>query len=46
MDPVNRRFVWNFIEEFKRDRVVILTTHSMEEAEVVLISKSWAIELQ
>jgi ABC-type lipoprotein export system ATPase subunit len=35
MDPVNRRFVWSFIEDFKKKRVVILTTHSMEEAEVV-----------
>jgi ABC-type multidrug transport system ATPase subunit len=35
MDPVNRRHVWSFIEKFKKDRVVILTTHSMEEADVV-----------
>lgn len=35
MDPINRRHVWNFIEQFKLDRVIILTTHSMEEAEVL-----------
>ncbi|KAL2914225.1 hypothetical protein HK105_206322 [Polyrhizophydium stewartii] len=35
MDPVNRRHVWSFIEKFKRGRVVILTTHSMEEADVL-----------
>ncbi|KAI8915746.1 hypothetical protein EDD86DRAFT_186239 [Gorgonomyces haynaldii] len=35
MDPINRRHVWKFIEQFKRNRVVILTTHSMEEAEVL-----------
>lgn len=35
MDPVNRRHVWSFIEKFKKDRVVILTTHSMEEADVL-----------
>ena len=35
MDPVNRRHVWSFIEKFKQDRVVVLTTHSMEEADVV-----------
>ncbi|KAJ3328381.1 hypothetical protein HDU76_010049 [Blyttiomyces sp. JEL0837] len=35
MDPVNRRNVWSFIEKFKRDRVIILTTHSMEEADVL-----------
>ena len=35
MDPVNRRHVWSFIEEFKKDRVIIMTTHSMEEAEIL-----------
>ena len=46
MDPVNRRYVWSFIENFKKDRVVILTTHSMEEAEVVnIIHSSWVTEL-
>ncbi|KAJ1554144.1 ATP-binding cassette sub- A member 1 [Cladochytrium tenue] len=35
MDPVNRRHVWAFIEQFKRDRVMVLTTHSMEEADVL-----------
>lgn len=35
MDPVNRRHVWGFIEKFKKDRVIILTTHSMEEADVL-----------
>ncbi len=35
MDPVNRRHVWSFIEKFKKNRIIILTTHSMEEADVV-----------
>ncbi|KAF2073005.1 hypothetical protein CYY_005683 [Polysphondylium violaceum] len=35
LDPVTRREVWNLIERCKRDRVIILTTHSMEEAEVL-----------
>lgn len=35
MDPVNRRHVWSFIEKFKRGRVIVLTTHSMEEADVL-----------
>ncbi|KAH6573196.1 hypothetical protein BASA60_006151 [Batrachochytrium salamandrivorans] len=35
MDPVNRRHVWSFIEKFKQNRVMILTTHSMEEADVL-----------
>jgi len=44
MDPVNRRYVWRFIEEFKKGRCVLLTTHSMEEADalgddIVIMSK-------
>src|SRR5205085_7840172 len=35
MDPVNRRHVWSFIENFKQGRIIILTTHSMEEADVL-----------
>ncbi|KAG9307579.1 hypothetical protein G9A89_023144 [Geosiphon pyriformis] len=35
MDPVNRRHVWSFVENFKRGRVIVLTTHSMEEADVL-----------
>ncbi|KAK6097421.1 hypothetical protein MT418_003039 [Batrachochytrium dendrobatidis] len=35
MDPVNRRHVWSFIEKFKQGRVIVLTTHSMEEADVL-----------
>jgi len=35
MDPVNRRHVWSFIEDFKDGRSIVLTTHSMEEADVL-----------
>ncbi|KAI9026752.1 hypothetical protein DFJ74DRAFT_604379 [Hyaloraphidium curvatum] len=35
MDPVNRRHVWSFVEAFKKGRVIVLTTHSMEEADVL-----------
>merc|ERR1711966_361310 len=31
MDPVSRRFMWDFISQSMTDRAVILTTHSMEE---------------
>jgi ABC-type multidrug transport system ATPase subunit len=33
MDPVARRFMWRFISETMAGRVVVLTTHSMEECE-------------
>ena len=35
MDPVNRRGVWDVIEAAKAGRVVVLTTHAMEEAETL-----------
>ena len=35
MDPIKRRHVWDIIENAKKDRAIILTTHSMEEADVL-----------
>ena len=35
MDPMTRRFVWDYVHETKRRRVVLLTTHSMEEADAL-----------
>ena len=35
MDPVTRRAVWDMIEKSKRNRVILLTTHSMEEADTL-----------
>ena len=35
MDAVARRKVWDLILRVKEDRVMILTTHSMEEADVL-----------
>lgn len=35
MDPITRRHVWDIIEKAKKGRVIILTTHSMEEADVL-----------
>ena len=35
MDPKSRRQVWRMIEELKVGRVIIMTTHSMEEAEML-----------
>lgn len=35
MDPCTRREVWDMIEKAKRDRVIFLTTHSMEEADIL-----------
>eukprot|EP00887_Chlorella_sp_A99_P004766 scaffold4.g4766.t1 len=35
MDPISRRHVWDVIEASKRGRAIVLTTHSMEEADVL-----------
>lgn len=35
MDPVSRRFVWQHISEIKEGRVILLTTHAMEEADLL-----------
>ncbi len=35
MDPLSRRAVWRHIDEIKEGRVVLLTTHAMEEADLL-----------
>jgi len=35
LDPASRRNLWDVIKEGKKGRALILTTHSMEEAEVL-----------
>lgn len=35
MDPVNRRFVWRHIDSIKPGKCVLLTTHAMEEADLL-----------
>ena len=35
LDPENRRQLWNILVQCRKDRAMILTTHSMEEADVL-----------
>jgi ATP-binding cassette subfamily A (ABC1) protein 3 len=35
MDPNSRRETWNILARLKKDRIVVLTTHYMDEAEVL-----------
>ncbi|GBF93217.1 ABC transporter A family member [Raphidocelis subcapitata] len=35
MDPISRRYVWDIINEAKAGRAIVLTTHSMEEADIL-----------
>ena len=33
MDVMAKRALWDFLKEFKNDKIIILTTHSLDEAE-------------
>ena len=35
VDPVARRHIWNLIEKNKSNRAIILTTHHLDEAEIL-----------
>eukprot|EP01083_Nonionella_stella_P069834 186422_1 len=35
LDPESRRHIWDLIKELKRDRVIVLTTHMMDEADLL-----------
>lgn len=35
MDPASRRATWDVLHRYKRDRTILLTTHRMEEADVL-----------
>jgi len=35
LDPKTRRGVWKMIKNLKKNRVIVLTTHDMEEAEAL-----------
>jgi ABC-type multidrug transport system ATPase subunit len=35
MDPVSRSAVWQLMQDLKKDRTIILTTHAMEEADAL-----------
>jgi ABC-type multidrug transport system ATPase subunit len=35
LDPMSRRHLWDLINRVKRERAIILTTHSMEEADIL-----------
>ncbi|KAJ7956358.1 ABC transporter A family member 2 [Quillaja saponaria] len=35
MDPITRRLVWDIIDQAKKGCAIVLTTHSMEEADIL-----------
>merc|ERR1712151_1414043 len=35
IDPLNRRKIWKLVQDLKQDRIIVLTTHLMQEADVL-----------
>lgn len=35
MDPYSMRMTWQLIKKIKKGRIILLTTHSMDEADVL-----------
>jgi len=35
MDPVSRRHAWSLIQSLKNDKTILMSTHAMEEAELL-----------
>lgn len=35
IDPLNRRRIWSLIQDLKKGRIIVLTTHLMQEADVL-----------
>lgn len=41
LDPASRQLLWNVIRKARKERAVVLTTHSMEEAEALCDRQVW-----
>jgi ATP-binding cassette subfamily A (ABC1) protein 3 len=35
MDASSRRYIWDLLKKYKNDKIVVLTTHFMDEADVL-----------
>ena len=35
LDLNNRRKIWTMLKEYKKDRIILLTTHYMDEADIL-----------
>uniref|UniRef100_H0XJ34 ABC transporter domain-containing protein n=1 Tax=Otolemur garnettii TaxID=30611 RepID=H0XJ34_OTOGA len=35
MDPASRRVTWDLLQQYKKDRTILLTTHLMDEADIL-----------
>lgn len=37
MDASARRYIWDLLKSYKKDRIIILTTHFMDEADYLKV---------
>ena len=35
MDPYSRRHLWKILKESRQDKIILLTTHFMDEADIL-----------
>lgn len=35
MDPISRRAIWNLLQREKNGKIILLTTHYMDEADIL-----------
>lgn len=40
MDPSSRRAIWNLLQGMRHDKVILLTTHFMDEADILADRKA------
>jgi ATP-binding cassette subfamily A (ABC1) protein 5 len=40
MDPQSRRLIWNLLHSMKRDKIIIFSTHFMDEADILADRKA------
>jgi ATP-binding cassette subfamily A (ABC1) protein 5 len=40
MDPTSRRAVWSLLQNLRQDKVILLTTHFMDEADILADRKA------
>ncbi|XP_064640640.1 cholesterol transporter ABCA5-like isoform X2 [Lineus longissimus] len=41
LDPSSRRHLWSLLKSFKKDRVIVMTTHFMDEADLLADRKAF-----
>ena len=34
MDPISKKKLWDFLKNFQNNKIILITTHSLDEAEI------------